>query len=248
MTLLVDVVTLFPELISQPLSVGMAGRAQATQQLVLHTVPLRNFGIGPHHAVDDTPYGGGAGMVLRPEPVFDAVEWIAKERGRGHRILLTPSGTKLTQAHLRRWSTLPHLVFLCGRYEGFDERVSSFVEEEISLGDFVVTGGEWAALVIIDGVVRLLPGILNNPDSLGEESFEQGLLEYPHYTKPLVFQEQKVPDILLSGNHAHVRKWRRQQALFRTYLRRPDLLLPHSLSPEDKVLLEESLGKDFDEK
>lgn len=248
MTLLVDIVTLFPALISQALATGMTGRAQETGQLQLHTVFLRDFGMGPQHAVDDTPYGGGAGMVLRPEPVVNALKWITEQRGRGHRILFSPSGVPLTQAHLRRLSTFSHLVLLCGRYEGFDERVSTFVDEEISLGDFIVTGGEWAALALVDGVTRLLPGVLHNPTSLGEESFEQGLLEYPQYTKPLVFRTQEVPQELLSGNHARIQQWRRQQALLRTYFRRPDLFHTHSLSTQDKALLQAALAERLDKK
>lgn len=223
MALIADVVTLFPEMFLPVLSVSITGRALARGQLALHLTNPRDFAPGKHRSTDDTPFGGGSGMVMRPDPLVSALEAIEAQRGRGRRILLTPGGQPLRQSEVRRLATLPHLTLICGRYEGFDERVSAFVDEELSLGDFVLTGGELAALVLLDAVIRLHPGVLHNEASACEESFEQDLLEYPHYTRPPVFRGLPVPEALLSGNHERIRRWRRGQALLRTRARRPDL-------------------------
>lgn len=240
MPLAVDIVSIFPEMFAPVLAVSMTGRAQERGLLQVHLTDPRDYAAGKHRSTDDTPYGGGSGMVMRPEPVVLALEAVEAIRGRGHRVLLTPSGTPLTQAVVRRLAGLPHLVLVCGRYEGLDERICRHVDEEISVGDFVLTGGELAALLIVDAVIRLHPGVLHNECSTEEESFEQGLLEYPHYTRPHVFRGEPVPEVLLSGNHERIRLWRRQMALLRTRERRPDLFARLSLSAEDQKLLWEA--------
>lgn len=237
--MIADVVTLFPEMFLPVLSVSMTGRALQRGVLQLHLTNPRDFAPGKHRSTDDTPSGGGSGMVMRAEPVVLALEAIEAQRGCGHRILLTPGGRQLRQPEVRRLAALPHLTLICGRYEGFDERISSFVNEEISLGDFVLTGGELAALVLLDAVARLQPGVLHNEASSCEESFEQELLEYPQYTKPPIFRGMAVPPVLLSGDHERIRRWRRGQSLLRTRLRRPDLFarVEASLSDQDWSLL-----------
>ncbi|HLV66214.1 MAG TPA: tRNA (guanosine(37)-N1)-methyltransferase TrmD [Polyangiaceae bacterium] len=226
----VAVVTLFPELFEAFLQTSLVGRAVASGTLNVHLEPLRRHGLGKHLSVDDTPYGGGSGMVMRPDCVVAGIE--AAEQALGvtraeRRILLTPQGVPFAQPIARRLSQVESMVLVCGRYEGFDERVRSFVDEEISLGDFVLTGGELPAMCVIEASVRLLPGVLGNDASLGEESFSEtygGLLEYPHYTRPPVFRGHEVPAVLTSGDHARIAAFRREQALARTRARRPDLL------------------------
>ncbi|MCS6914804.1 MAG: tRNA (guanosine(37)-N1)-methyltransferase TrmD [Myxococcales bacterium] len=224
---------------SPVLSVSMTGRAQQRGCLVVHLTNVRDHAPGRHRSTDDTPYGGGSGMVMRAEPLIAALEAIESARGRGHRVLLTPAGTLLTQALVRELARRPHLVLVCGRYEGVDERVSAYVDQEISIGDYVLSGGELAAMVIVDAVARLQPGVLHNEQSAAQESFEHGLLEYPQYTRPAVFRGADVPEVLLSGNHERIRRWRRQQALVRTRARRPDLFRQLVLSSEDEQLLRE---------
>lgn len=240
MPLVVDVVSIFPEVFAPVLSISMTGRALVQGALVLHLTNPRDHAPGKHRSTDDTPYGGGSGMVMRPQPVAQALAAIEAERGRGHRVLLTPAGQPLRQSMVRRLAALPHLVLVCGRYEGVDERLCAYVDEEISLGDFVLSGGELAALAVIDAVARLCPGVLHNEASAAEESFEEGLLEYPQYTKPAIFEGQAVPEVLLSGNHERIRKWRRQQSLLRTRARRPDLFSQVPLTEEDRRLLQEA--------
>lgn len=232
-----EVVTLFPELFASALSASLLGRAITKGAVVIHFTDPRDFTTDRHRSVDDTPYGGGAGMVLRPEPLVSAIEAIGELRGPCHRIALCPTGAPLTQATVRRLSAQPRLLLLCGRYEGFDERVRGFVDEEISLGDFVLTGGELPALVLIDAIARRLPGVLGNVDSAIDESHEAGVLEYPHYTRPPTFRELAVPEVLISGNHQKIRRWRRREALRRTQARRPDLFAQLKLSDEDRALL-----------
>lgn len=217
----VNLVTIFPEFFASPLETSLVGKAIAdgTLEVVLHD--LRQHGKGVHRQVDDAPFGGGAGMVMMIEPLADALDPLAHT----HRVLLTPAGAPLTQETLDRWSELDELTLVCGRYEGVDERVAEhLVDEEVSLGDYVLLGGEIGAMAIIEGVTRLLPGVVGNPSSVETESFRDGLLEEPQYTRPAEFRGWAVPDVLLSGDHGKIEAWRRRQRLERTERRRPDLL------------------------
>ena len=218
-----DVVSLAPEALAPLLSLGVIGRAFAAGIANLHTHNPRDFAEGKYRKVDDEPYGGGAGMVLMPEPVFAAVEAIPV-LPRRRTLLMSPQGRQLQQADLRRWADgYDQLVLLCGHYEGFDERIRGLADEEVSLGDFVLTGGELPAAVIINGVVRLLPGTVGTAASLEEESHSAGLLEHPHYTRPAVFRGMEVPTVLRSGDHGAIARWRAEQQQQRTQQRRPDL-------------------------
>lgn len=239
MGVIVDVVTIFPEMFAPVLRVGMTGRAIARGALDVHINDLREHTTDKHRSTDDTPYGGGSGMVMLVEPLLRALSAIESARGRGHRVLLTPAGKPLRQPLVRQLAERSHLVLLCGRYEGVDERITSYIDEEVSLGDFVLAGGELPALVLIDAIGRLCPGVLHNEQSTVEESFEQDVLEYPQYTRPADFEGQTVPAVLLSGNHEQIRRWRRQQALARTRQRRPDLFGGLALTSEDCRLLAE---------
>ncbi len=225
----IDVVTLFPQLFGPFLETSLVGRAVQSGKLDVLLEDLRPYGIGRHKSVDDTPYGGGSGMVMRVDCIVDCLEGLDEKRDgeRGHRVLLTPQGARFDQRRAAALAERPRLTLICGRYEGFDERVRSFVDEEISLGDFVMTGGEIAAMAIIEAVVRLIPGVLGNEASATEESHSPAsgyVLEYPQYTRPIEFRGMRVPDVLVSGHHAEIAKWRRQQSLMRTRERRPDLL------------------------
>ncbi len=221
----VDILTLFPGMFVGPFDESMLKRAREAGVLKLNLVDIRDFATDRHRTVDDTPYGGGPGMVMKPGPLFAAVEAV---RGPDSRvILLSPQGRLFEQAMAVELSTLPHLVLICGHYEGVDERVREhLVDDELSIGDYVLTGGELAAMVVVDAVTRLLPGVLGAGESTVEESHSSGLLEYPQYTRPAEFRGWRVPDILLSGNHAEIARWRHRQALERTRQRRPDLLRP----------------------
>jgi tRNA (guanine37-N1)-methyltransferase len=222
----VRVVTLFPDFFDGPLRTSIVERAMSAGGLEVELIDLRAFGKGVHRQVDDAPFGGGAGMVLMVEPLFSALSPIANS----HRVLLTPAGTRLEQATLDRLATYPDITLVCGRYEGVDERVADhLIDEEISVGDFVVAGGEVAAAVLIEGIARLLPGVVGNPESVQFESFKDGLLEEPQYTRPASFEAGEgetwdVPEILLSGDHGRIEAWRAEQRLQRTKSRRPDLL------------------------
>ncbi len=218
----IDVLTLFPEMFAGPLDFSMVKRARDAGKLELRVVNLREYTHDRHKTVDDKPFGGGPGMLLKPEPIFEAVEGLASERTRV--LMMTPSGRKFDQQVARELSQQEHLLFLCGAYEGFDERVRTLVHDELSIGDFVLTNGALPAMMMIDAVTRLLPGVLGDEQSSQDESFSHDLLEYPHYTRPAEFRGMKVPDILLSGNHAEIEKWRREQSRNRTRERRPDLL------------------------
>jgi tRNA (guanine37-N1)-methyltransferase len=240
MPLRVDVLTIFPGLFLPMLQVGMTGRALAKQLLVLGLHDLRDFTTDRHRSTDDTPYGGTAGMVLLIEPIVKALAAIEQQHGRGRRVLLSPAGRPLTQTIVHALSAEPHLVLLCGRYEGVDARVEAYVDEELSVGDFVLSGGELGALAIIDAAVRLLPGVLHSPESAVADSFEDGLLEHPHYTRPPQFEGHAVPELLLSGHHEQIRRWRRQQSLIRTARRRPDLFSRLTLSAEDEQLIHQA--------
>ncbi len=221
MTLEVDVLTLFPAMIAGPLSESIPGRIQEQGLATIRTRDLREWGIGRHRSVDDAPYGGGAGMILRPEPVADALD--ALRRPESLVILMDPVGEVFRQARAADLATRSHLIFVCPRYEGIDERIRSLVDLELSIGDYVLTGGELPALVVIDSVIRLLPGAIE-PASTAEESFAAGLLEYPQYTRPAVFRGMDVPAVLTSGDHGAVARWRHEGSLRRTRDRRPDLL------------------------
>jgi len=222
----VDILTLFPQMFESPLGHSILKRAQDVGLVQIALTDIRDFAADSYRKVDDKPYGGGPGMVMMPGPVFDCFEHVRKlspEEGRV--ILLTPQGQRFDQAKAAELSTESRLILIAGKYEGFDERIRIGLDaEQISIGDYVLNGGELAAMVIIDAVVRLLPGALGDEDSTKDDSFSEGLLEYPQYTRPEVFRDMKVPDILLSGDHAKIAQWRRQQALERTKKWRPDLL------------------------
>ncbi len=230
----IDVLTLFPEMFSGPMDESIIKRAITNGRLDIHIHSLRDFTRDRHRTCDDKPFGGGPGMVMKPEPVFEAVEAILKKVQGGQRkkggptsriILLTPQGRRFDQKMAQRLAKFRHLILICGHYEGVDERVRKFLtEEEISIGDYVTTGGELPAMVLIDSVVRLLTGVLGDPRSVHYESFQGGLLEYPQYTRPAVFRGMKVPSVLLGGNHEVIHRWRQGEALKRTRRRRPDLL------------------------
>jgi tRNA (guanine37-N1)-methyltransferase len=221
MTLEVDILTLFPAMLEGPLSGSIPARIQEQGLATIRVRDLREWGLGRHRSVDDAPYGGGAGMVLRPEPVAAALDEIGRPDSTA--VLLDPSGEVFRQARAAELSTRSHLIFICARYEGVDERIRSLVDLELSIGDYVLTGGELAALVVIDAVLRLLPGAIDEA-STAEESFSTGLLEYPQYTRPPSFRGMDVPAILTSGDHGAVARWREAQARARTRERRPDLL------------------------
>ncbi|AFS70857.1 MULTISPECIES: tRNA (guanosine(37)-N1)-methyltransferase TrmD [Exiguobacterium] len=236
----ITVLTLFPEMFTA-LNHSIVARAQAEKQIELETINFRDFSANRHGRVDDAPYGGGAGMLLTPQPIFDAVASLPEAKRRI--IALTPTGRRFDQRLAEEWSEETELVFLCGHYEGFDQRIhDELVTDEVSLGDFVLTGGELAAMTMIDATVRLLPDVLGKSASHEEDSFSTGLLEYPHYTRPANFRGLMVPDVLLSGNHARIETWRRQQSLKRTFERRPDLLEHVVLSASDRQYLQSISG------
>lgn len=219
-----DVITLFPDMINQYCSHSIISRGISSGSITVNAINPRTFTEDKHHRVDDTPYGGGAGMVLMCEPFFKAYESIAKSPS-SKAIMLTPQGKPLTQKTVKNLASYDQLILFCGHYEGFDERIREGIElEEISIGDFVLTGGELGALCLIDATSRLVEGVLGKAESAHEDSFEDGLLEYPQYTKPYDFRGMKVPDILLSGNHGEIAKWRHEQRILRTKLKRPDLM------------------------
>ncbi|NWF93406.1 MAG: tRNA (guanosine(37)-N1)-methyltransferase TrmD [Syntrophaceae bacterium] len=237
-----DILTLFPDMFSSPFRESIIGRAIEKGLIEVRTINIRDFALDKHRVVDDTPYGGGQGMVMKVEPIARAIEWVKSQNPSAWTVHLTPQGKPFNQELASSLSSRPHLILLCGRYEGVDERVRElFVDEEISIGDYVLTGGELAAMVLIDVVARLLPGVLGSDRSAAEDSFFNSLLEYPQYTRPLDFRGKCVPEVLLSGNHAAIALWRRKEALRRTLTRRPDLLARANLSEEDRRLMEEIL-------
>jgi tRNA (guanine37-N1)-methyltransferase len=230
----IDIVTIFPELLTGPLQTSIVGRAVDAGLVEFGVHDLREHGLGRHRSVDDYPYGGGAGMVMRPEPLFAAIEPL---RDAGAQVvLMDPAGERLTDALARELATTTHLALVCGRYEGVDERVRTLVDREVSIGDYVLTGGELPALVLIDVVVRLVPGVIAEASHEGD-SFASGLLEYPQYTRPETFRDLPVPPILLSGHHGEVDRWRRREALRRTLERRPDLLESADLTDADRATI-----------
>lgn len=227
----IDVLTLFPAMFAGPLDESIIARARRAGLLDLKIHDLRTWTHDRHRTVDDKPFGGGPGMLLKPEPIFEAVEALARPETRV--VLLSPAGRKFTQSVARELSSVPDLMLVCGHYEGFDERIrQALAHDELSIGDYVLTNGGLPAMVIVDAVTRLLPGVLGDDQSASEESFSSGLLEYPQYTRPAEFRGMKVPEVLLSGNHAEIAKWRAEQARLRTRERRPDLLEPGASGPQ----------------
>lgn len=232
-----DIITLFPGIFESPLNESIIKRAIDNQIIEVRLHNLRDFTHDRHRVVDDAPYGGGSGMVMKPEPIVEAIESLKKDDSLV--ILLSPQGRRFDQTEAKTLSLKKHLIFICGRYEGIDERVASYVDEVISIGDFILTGGEVAALTIIDAVARLIPDVLGSRDSIREESFSWDILEYPHYTRPEAFRGEKVPGVLLSGNHEAIRKWRRKEALRKTLDNRPDIIDTLELAAEDRIYLKE---------
>ncbi len=232
----IDVLTLFPEMFPPVLGQSIIGQAQKKGIVNFNIVNIRDFAHDKHRVCDDVPYGGGPGMVMKPEPIFEAVEKI-KTDPDAKLVLLSPRGKVFNQETARRLAGEKHLVFLCGHYKDIDERARSLVDMDISLGDYILSGGEPAALVVIDAIVRLLPGAISDPESANCDSFETGLLDHPHYTRPEEYRGMKVPEVLRSGNHAQIRKWRRQQALAITQQCRSDLLEKAVIDEEDKIFL-----------
>lgn len=240
-----DILTLFPDMFRGPLEESILKRAQESGRLTIALHNIRDYATGKHRVTDDTPYGGGGGMVMKPEPIFAAVEAILAGETGVPIILLSPQGRLFTHAVATELARHRRLLLICGRYEGVDERVREHLAtDEISIGDYVLTGGELAAMVIIDAVTRLLPGVLGDPGATFDDSHARGLLEGPQYTRPAVFRGWEVPEVLLSGNHAAIVRWRREQALRRTFERRPDLLERAQLTQEDREFLAQLRGKD----
>ena len=236
----IDIVTIFPEFFDSPLRESIVRRAREKGLLDIRVHDLRDYTTDRHRVTDDYPYGGGAGMVMKPEPIFAAVEAVQSEGPPRRVSLLSPKGRTWTHELAREYSSLPGIVLVCGRYEGEDERVRlSLVDDEISIGDYVLAGGETAALVVLESVARLVPEVVGDAESVEQDSFYAGILDYPQYTRPPVFREMEVPPVLLSGNHADIRRWRRKEALRLTLERRPDLLEKAPLSRLDEELLQE---------
>ena len=236
-----DIVTIFPRMVQAGLAEGVVSRGIERGLLDVQVYDLRDYTTDRHRSVDDEPYGGGPGMVMKPEPLARAVEDIRARRGEADTVvLLSPTGRTFTQAEAGRMSRLRHVVLLCGRYEGMDDRVRTGVAtEELSIGDYVLSGGEVAALVVVDAIGRLVPGVVGDSRSVEEDSFSRGLLDYPHYTRPAECSGHAVPEVLLSGHHEEVRRWRRKTALRRTFERRPDLLDTAALDDEDRAMVDE---------
>lgn len=237
----IDILTLFPEMMEGAFESSILKKAQEKNKLSYNLVNFRDYSTNKHHKVDDYPYGGGAGMVLTPQPIFDAVDSVVENIETKPRIiLLCPQGEKYNQDKAEELAKEDHLVFICGHYEGFDERIrTGLATDEISIGDFVLTGGELGAMVVVDSVVRLLPDVLGNESSAKEDSFSTGLLEHPHYTRPATYRDMTVPEVLVSGDHAKIEKWRKTESLKRTLKRRPDLFKNYSFTEEEKQILEE---------
>lgn len=236
----IDILTLFPEMLSGAFNSSILKRAAEKGQFDYRLIDFREFSDNKHKKVDDYPYGGGAGMVLAAQPIFDAVNHAKSLRESSPRvILMCPQGERYTQKKATELSAEDHLIIICGHYEGYDERIRHLATDEISIGDYVLTSGEIGALAVVDSVVRLLPNVLGNRKSAEEDSFSTGLLEHPHYTRPADYKGMKVPEVLLQGHHAEIEKWRMKESLRRTYERRPDLLADIELTDEQQLLLEE---------
>jgi tRNA (guanine37-N1)-methyltransferase len=249
--MLIQVLTLFPEMFANVFHSSILGKARAKGIVDLHTVNFRTFATDKHATVDDTPYGGGGGMVLKPEPIFSAVEHLLATRAETNEsgpapriILMCPQGERFTQKKAEQWAHEQHLIFICGHYEGYDERIREhLITDECSIGDYVLTGGEIPAMAVIDSVVRLLPGVLGNESSAAQDSYSTGLLEYPQYTRPAQFRTWPVPDILLSGHHEQIEEWRMKQALLRTVERRPDMLTDAALTDKQRKWLAQMMAQ-----
>ena len=241
----IHILSLFPEMFTGVFNSSILKKAQEKNEVELNVVNFRDYSGNKHHQVDDYPYGGGAGMELTQGPFFNAIEALPPSQGPNRRIiLLCPQGERFTQKKAEEFAREEELVFICGHYEGYDERIREhLVTDEISIGDFVLTGGELAAMTVVDSVVRLLPNVLGNAESHEKDSFSTGLLEHPHYTRPVEFRGFKVPDVLMSGNHAAIDNWRKQQSLKRTFTRRPDLLDQIELTSGEEYLLKEIKGQ-----
>lgn len=240
----IDILTLFPEMFQGVMNSSMLKIALEKKSVSLNLINFRDFSTNKHKTVDDYPYGGGSGMLLKPEPIFSAVESISGYKD-ARIVLLTPQGRPYTQKVAEELKDDKHLIFICGHYEGFDERIREYLAtDEISLGDFVLTGGELASMVIVDSVIRLLPGVLGNNESASYDSFSCGLLEYPQYTRPEIFREWKVPNVLISGHHKNIEIWRKQESLRRTFERREELINYDNLSVDDKLFLKSLENKE----
>lgn len=235
----IRVITIFPGIFDSFMTFGNPARAVEAGLLNFDTIDLRDFTEDRHRTTDDYPFGGGTGMIMKPEPIVKAIRETRAQSHKARVILTTPQGSRLDQERVRSLAESTSLVFVCGRYEGIDERVRLFVDEEISIGDFILSGGETAVMVIVDAVCRLIPGVLGADSNIDGESFYDGLLEYPQYTRPRVFEGMETPAILLEGHHARIRQWRRKQALAKTLIKRPDLLEKRILDKEERKLLEE---------
>lgn len=235
----IDILTLFPEMFASPFNESMIARARQNGLLQINTINIRDFALDKHQQVDDYPYGGGAGMVMKVDVLARAIQSVKDLPDRV--VYLSPQGQRLDQKIVTRLAEEDHLILLCGHYEGIDERALTFIDEEISIGDYIMTGGELGAMVVVDAVARLIPGVLGDDASAQDESFAEGLLEYPQYTRPRSFEDMEVPPVLLSGHHEEIRRWRKKLSLERTLLKRPDLLLNRAFNPEEQALLEEIL-------
>jgi len=240
----IDILCLFPEMFASPLNQSIIKRAQEHELVNIVVHDIRDYTHDKHHTVDDYPYGGGPGMVLKPGPIFEAAETIKKQLGVSEMpiILLTPQGRLFSQSIAQELALLPYLMLICGHYEGLDERVCEHLStDEISIGDYVLSGGELAALVVVDAIIRLIPGVLGSQDSTSNDSHSNGLLEYPQYTRPQVYRGWSIPPVLLSGNHGDISQWRRRQAILRTAKRRPDLLEKVNLNNEERKWMLDNL-------
>jgi tRNA (guanine37-N1)-methyltransferase len=243
-----EILTIFPGMFASPLEASIVGKARERGLIRVRVHNVRDYATDKHQMTDDRPFGGGEGMVMKPEPIAAALRAIQNDGPPPRVVLLTPQGRLFNQGIAREFSLLSRLILICGRYEGVDERVAEYLaDDQISIGDYILTGGELAAMIVVDAVTRLTPGALGNEDSASADSFSEPFLEYPQYTRPQVFEGWSVPGILLSGNHENIRRWRRGQALLRTKMRRPDLFARLSLTPDDLLLLE-AAREDFREK
>lgn len=236
-----NIITIFPEMFSNVLEYGIVGRAKHNNIIQVDFTNPRDFAVDIRKTVDEKPYGGGPGMIMMPEPLAKSIDSIkSKVSGSNLVVYLSPQGKKLTQQDIPYLTSFDNLTLLCGRYEGIDERIlDTYIDEEWSIGDYVISGGELAAMIMIDSITRTLPGVVNTYDSITEDSFQNGLLDYPQYTKPVVFQGQCVPDVLLSGHHAKIKQWREKRSLYATKLKRPDLLINLALTDEQNKMLNE---------
>ena len=244
-----DVLTIFPDLLASPLNEGILRRARQSNFIDIHTTNIRDFATDKHSMTDDRPFGGGEGMVMKPEPIAAALEKVREVAGRGRVVFLTPRGKTLTQKKVEELASLDHLILLCGRYEGVDERVIDlYVDEEISVGDYILTGGELAAMVLVDSTTRLQPGVLGCTDSADQDCFSRGMLKHPQYTRPREFQGIEVPEELLSGDHEKVKEWRLIEAVRQTLVKRPDLMKTVSFTDEEKKnLVKAGLWQEIEE-